>query len=113
MAMKPPADEGRDPGRTNRLVRTVSFWALVLLVPLFILQIMNSSRQAETELTYTEFREHLQNENISDVTIIDGKWIEGSLLAPVQKNGQPVSNFTSLLLTSHAFTASSVRFSSV
>ncbi|MEN8143929.1 MAG: ATP-dependent zinc metalloprotease FtsH [Gemmatimonadota bacterium] len=95
--MKPPADEGRDPGRTNRLVRTVSFWALVLLVPLFILQIMNSSRQAETELTYTEFREHLQNENIADVTIIDGNKLEGSLRAPVQRNGQPISQFTSLL----------------
>ncbi|MEE9207579.1 MAG: ATP-dependent zinc metalloprotease FtsH [Gemmatimonadota bacterium] len=95
--MKSPADEGRDPGRTNRLVRTVSFWALVLLVPLFILQIMNSSRQAETELTYTEFREHLQSENIVDVTIIDGRKIEGSLRAPVQRNGQPISHFKSLL----------------
>ena len=45
---------------------------------------MGTTREAEKELTYTEFREQLAAENITAVTIIEGWRVEGELRTPLQ-----------------------------
>ena len=61
--------EGSDGGRVNRFLRTASFWALIVLIPLLIFQLMNSSREAQQELTYSEFRAQVEGGNVVRVTV--------------------------------------------
>jgi cell division protease FtsH len=60
---------------------------------------METSRQVQRELTYTEFREQLDAENVRSVTFTEGRKVEGELRAPLQVDGQPVSQFHTLLPT--------------
>ena len=78
-------------------MRTASFWALVVLIPMAIFQVMNSSKQTEGELNYTEFREQLAADNVESVTIVDGQTIEGELRGPIQSDGASVGRFRTLL----------------
>jgi cell division protease FtsH len=69
--------------RWARLSRSLAFWALIIMVPLIIIQVMGSGRRDAQKLDYTEFIRELDQGNILKVTIIDGKEIEGELRAPV------------------------------
>ncbi len=98
MAITKP-DDGSKEQKTGRFLRTASFWALVILIPLAIFQVMDTSRQLERELTYTEFREQLEAENINSVTFSEGRKVEGELMTPLQVDGQPIYQFHTLLPT--------------
>ncbi len=98
MAITKP-DDGSKEQKTGRFMRTASFWALVILIPLAIFQVMDTSRQLERELTYTEFREQLEAENINSVTFSEGRKVEGELMTPLQMDGQPIYQFHTLLPT--------------
>jgi cell division protease FtsH len=92
-------DDGSKEQKTGRFLRTASFWALVILIPLAIFQVMDTSRQVQRELTYTEFREQLEAENINSVTFSEGRKVEGELVTPLQVDGQPIYQFHTLLPT--------------
>ena len=90
-------DDGNKDQKTSRFLRTASFWALVILIPLAIFQVMETSRQLERELTYTEFREQLEGDNVRSVTFSETRKVEGELRTPLQVDGQPVDQFHTLL----------------
>ncbi|TFG64992.1 MAG: ATP-dependent metallopeptidase FtsH/Yme1/Tma family protein [Gemmatimonadales bacterium] len=58
---------------------------------------MGTTREAEKDLTYTEFREQLAADNIMNVTIIEGLRVEGELKKPLQEGGNAASHFKTLL----------------
>ncbi|HSM07690.1 MAG TPA: ATP-dependent zinc metalloprotease FtsH [Gemmatimonadota bacterium] len=94
------SDDDKSPNQNlGRYLRAASFWVLIFLIPLAIYELMGTTREAEKELTYTEFSEQLASDNISSVTIIEGRHIEGVLKTPLQERGQSASNFTTLLPT--------------
>ncbi|MFQ5888431.1 MAG: ATP-dependent zinc metalloprotease FtsH [Gemmatimonadota bacterium] len=92
-------DRTPDPGRAARLLRTASFWALIVLIPMAIFQVMSSGRKAEKELSYTEFREQMAAGNIVRVTIRESRKVQGELKSPLQEAGQPIHRFHTLLPT--------------
>jgi cell division protease FtsH len=92
-------EDGRKDQRTGRFLRTASFWALVILIPLAIFQVMDTSRQVDEELSYTEFRQQLEDENISSVTFTEGRKLEGELKRSLQVDGTAVDRFHTLLPT--------------
>ncbi len=98
MAITKP-DDGSKEQKPGRFLRTASFWALVILIPLAIFQVMDTSRQLQRELTYTEFREQLEAGNINSVTFSEGRKVEGELVTPLQVDGQPIYQFHTLLPT--------------
>ena len=83
--------------RFSRLSRTASFWILLALVPLLFFQIFSSGGNAGVEFTYTEFREQLASGNIREVTIVDGRSVEGELRTPVNRDGEDLSRFVCML----------------
>ena len=89
--------EGSDGGRMNRFLRTASFWALIVLIPLLIFQLMNSSRQAQQELSYSEFRAQVGGGNVESVTIQEGRKLEGVLRSSIEKDGVQIERFRTLL----------------
>ncbi|MEJ2547840.1 MAG: ATP-dependent zinc metalloprotease FtsH [Gemmatimonadota bacterium] len=96
--MKQP-EEKNNAGGPARFLRTASFWALIVLIPLAIFQVMDTSRQVEKELTYSEFRAQLDADNVMKVTITEGVRVEGELRRPLQENGIEIGNFNTLLPT--------------
>ena len=81
----------------NRFLRTASFWALIVLIPLLIFQLMNSNREAQQELTYSEFRAQVKGGNVQSVTIQEGRKLEGVLRSSIEKSGVQVEKFHTLL----------------
>jgi len=86
-------------GGPTRFLRTASFWALIVLIPLAIFQVMDTSRQVEKDLTYSEFRAQLDADNVVRVTITEGVKVEGELRRPLQESGVDVDRFHTLLPT--------------
>jgi len=73
----PPQGDSQGPG-WRRTSRTLLFWILLLLLSISIFQFFNRSRRQEVTITYTEFRQQLNQGNVSQVTIVD-KDIRGEL----------------------------------
>jgi cell division protease FtsH len=96
--MKKP-DKKDTAGGPARFLRTASFWALIVLIPLAIFQVMDTSRQVEKDLTYSEFRAQLEADNIVRVTITEGIKVEGELRRPLQESGVDIDQFNTLLPT--------------
>ncbi len=88
---------GKEGSRFARFSRGASFWIIIFLIPLFIINVLTSRRTDSTELTYTEFEQQLQNGNISEVTITDGKRVDGKLRAPIAGKEGQVQEFWTLL----------------
>ena len=96
--MKKP-DKKDTAGGPARFLRTASFWALIVLIPLAIFQVMDTSRQVEKDLTYSEFRAQLEADNIVRVTITEGIKVEGELRRPLHESGVDIDQFNTLLPT--------------
>jgi cell division protease FtsH len=96
--MKQPEKKDTTGGPT-RFLRTASFWALIVLIPLAIFQVMDTSRQVEKDLTYSEFRAQLDADNVVRVTITEGVKVEGELRRPLQESGVDIDRFHTLLPT--------------
>jgi cell division protease FtsH len=96
--MKQPEKKDTTAGPT-RFLRTASFWALIVLIPLAIFQVMDTSRQVEKDLTYSEFRAQLDADNVMRVTITEGVRVEGELRRPLQESGVDIDRFNTLLPT--------------
>ncbi len=84
---------GNRDNRMGRYSRAASFWIILFLVPLLIINAWNARTQNLTELTFTVIKEQLANDNIESVTIIDGKRVEGKLRRPVARDDKPVTEF--------------------
>jgi len=89
-------DHDRGPkstGRLGRFSRTASFWILIILIPLLILNVISPRGQEAAELLYTDFARQLRDGNVARVTVVDGRKIEGELRAPVVQDQKQVREF--------------------
>ncbi len=83
--------------RWSRLSRTASFWILLILLPVLAVQLFKAQEEPAAEFTYTEFRGQLASGNIHEVTVIEGRRIEGELRTPVNREGQDLNHFRTML----------------
>jgi cell division protease FtsH len=95
-------NRGEPGGRWARMSRSLAFWALIILVPLIIIQLLGSGRRNVQELTYTELLHELEQGNVLKVSVIDGKEIEGELRAPIGSAGQTTREFWTQLPVWHS-----------
>ncbi len=93
---------GEPQGRWARMSRSLAFWALIILVPLIIIQLLGSSRREVQELSYTEFMHELDDGNVLKVSVIEGKELEGELRAPVGTAGEAAREFWTKLPVWHS-----------
>jgi cell division protease FtsH len=85
------------PFNWRRLSKTLSFWVLVLLVPVAVIQVAGGRTEQSVEMDYSEYREQLEANNIERATIQDGSLVNGTLKRPVQVRTRDVRNFTTRL----------------
>jgi cell division protease FtsH len=78
--------------RWGRFSKVASLWVLVFLVPLVLIQLMDS-REEGTELTYSQFSRELERGNIARVVIVEGMAVEGELRSAIPGEREPVSRF--------------------
>ncbi len=98
---QPQKPDGGDPsGRMNRWLRTASFWALLILVPVALLQFMGGARESRETLSYTEFRQQITQGNIESIEVRLGTGeVEGRLRSVITVDGAEIANFHLLLPT--------------
>ncbi|HEU5210403.1 MAG TPA: ATP-dependent zinc metalloprotease FtsH [Longimicrobiales bacterium] len=92
-------DPGKRPSRVARVTRGASFWILIFLVPLLVLQVFNPNRQQQSaELDYRpQFLSQLEAGNIESVTVVGSNRIEGELRTPIIVEERQVQNFSTTL----------------
>jgi len=87
------------PPRTNwgNLSKNLALWLLVGLLALALFQMMSRQRNPTQEFSYTEFSRQLDQGNVQQVEIFDGKRLEGDFRTPVTQDGRTAKSFTVLL----------------
>ena len=97
--MSDPEQSRPDPpgARWSRLSRTASFWILLILTPILAMQFFRGQDEPAAEFTYTEFRSQLASGNIHEITVIESQKVEGELRTPINREGQDLARFTTML----------------
>src|ERR1700716_1782362 len=80
-----------------RMLRTLSFWALLIVGTIALVQLASSRRREEAEITYSEFMEELTAGNVSAVEIAERQKVRGTFVHPVVVKRQTVERFNVLL----------------
>jgi len=98
MADREPTNNS-EPGnnRFSKVSRTASFWVLLVIMTVVLLQIMGRDEETFSEFSYTEYNEQLAAGNINDVTVVNGRQVEGELRAPILKEGVETIRFRAML----------------
>ena len=79
----------------NSTAKTIVFWTVMLATALLLWQFVKSGSPAEDELSFTEFMEQVDQENISEITLYGNNEVQGhfkednSLLKTVVPNDYP------------------------
>src|SRR5690349_14815360 len=81
-----------------RTLRTLLFWALLIVGSIFLVQFASSRRQEAVELSYApQFSEQLDKGNIAAVEITDRQQVKGDFRTPVTIGRHTAEHFTMLL----------------
>src|SRR5712672_829900 len=80
-----------------RMLRTLSFWALLIVGTIALVQLASSRRREEAEISYSQFMEELNAGNISSVEIAERQKVRGAFQRPVVVKRQTVERFNVLL----------------
>src|SRR5437667_3150279 len=79
-----------------RMLRTLSFWALLIVGTIALVQLASSRRREEADIDISQFNEELNAGNIASVEISE-KRVRGGFVRPVVAKRQTVDRFTLLL----------------
>jgi cell division protease FtsH len=61
----------------GRFSKTLSFWILILLVPVALIQLSSARSEQAPQIDYTKYRDELTRNNIREVVIQAGKTVRG------------------------------------
>ncbi len=78
----------------GRFSKTVSFWILIILIPVVLIQLSGQKSESAKTITYSQYSDQLAHGNIAKVTITAGKDVTGALKQPQNIAGQDVKNFS-------------------
>jgi cell division protease FtsH len=94
--MPPKNDKNKNNKGTNwgRLSKTLSFWILILLIPVALIQLSGARAESAPEIRYDEYRQQLDRGNIAEVTVQAGKNVIGTFKDPITVENKPAKKFT-------------------
>src|SRR5690348_10026887 len=93
----PPQKNGNNNKKDSgwgRYSKTISFWILIILIPIAFIQLTGARSDDSPEIDYTQYNEQLQDNNVASVVIQDGKVITGELKHPISVKGHDTDKFT-------------------
>ena len=91
---KPP----RKPFNWGSVSKTISFWILVILIPVAFIQFSGKGAEQAPEISYTQYDRELTAGNVAKVNIEAGSAITGEFKKKVLVNRREVSKFNVRLL---------------
>ncbi|HMU62688.1 MAG TPA: ATP-dependent zinc metalloprotease FtsH, partial [Gemmatimonadales bacterium] len=77
--------------------KNLALWLLVGLLALTLYNTMSRQKNPTQEFSYTSFLTQLDAGNIGEVTVVDGKRLEGEFRTPVLQDSRSAKGFTVLL----------------
>src|SRR5256885_1713897 len=80
-----------------RTLRTLSFWALLMVGSIALVQFASSRRQEAVDISYTQFTEQLDAGNVAAVEITERQQIKGDFKRAVAVGRRNAEHFTTLL----------------
>src|SRR6185369_4697795 len=86
-----PQKKGTNWGRWSK---TLSFWILVILIPVAFIQFSSGRAEQAPPITYTQYDQELQRDNVARVKIQAGRSILGEFKQRVPVNGRDAKKFT-------------------
>jgi cell division protease FtsH len=78
----------------GRLSKTISFWILILLIPVVLIRLTGAKTETAQTITYTQYRDALERDNIASAQIVAGKTVNGAFKARENIGGKDVKQFT-------------------
>jgi cell division protease FtsH len=81
----------------SRMLRTLSFWAFLIVGTVLLVQLAARSRQETVEISYSDFTTQVDQGNVKGIDITDRQRIKGDFRSPTQINRRSVEHFTTLL----------------
>ncbi|HEY7685777.1 MAG TPA: ATP-dependent zinc metalloprotease FtsH [Gemmatimonadales bacterium] len=79
------------------MLRTLSFWAFLIVGTVLLVQLAARTRQDSVEISYSEFTAQVEIGNVKKVEITERQRIKGDLKSPVQVNRRAADHFSTLL----------------
>jgi cell division protease FtsH len=86
----PPNKKGFNWGRFSK---TLSFWILIILIPVALLQLASGRPENSTTINYTQYSRELDRDNIAKVMIHGGTLVTGDLKARSMIGGKEIKRF--------------------
>ena len=93
MAEQGPQRPDPHGSRWSRLSRTASFWILLILLPLLLVNFFWSQEESVLELSTSEFNTEWQGGNVHSILITDGVKVEGEFRTPIRRDEIDYSEF--------------------
>jgi cell division protease FtsH len=97
----PPKNDKNKPNKGNnkgtnwgRLSKTLSFWILVIMIPVALVQLSGARADAAPEISYTQYKSLLAQDNIAEVTVTSGKNVTGDFKQKEIIGGKEARKFT-------------------
>jgi cell division protease FtsH len=97
-----PNKNPKKPTNWSKVSKQLSFWVFVILVPVAIIQFSGKGADATPEISYTQYDQQLQKNNVDKVTIQAGRLLTGEFKEKVPVKGRLVQKFRSLLPTENS-----------
>src|SRR3989304_4125849 len=70
--------------------KNIVFWVLIVLLSIAFYQMVNASRQQSVEIRYSTFSRELDRDNVAQVEITNGQFIQGELKQAISADGRQV-----------------------
>ncbi|HEU0052218.1 MAG TPA: AAA family ATPase, partial [Longimicrobium sp.] len=86
----------QQPPRWGRITRTATFWAVLVLISITLVQLTGGRQRQQQELNFTQFRAQLAARNVARVEVVgglEGQTIRGELLKAIPGPNGPVQHF--------------------
>src|SRR5688500_10497845 len=77
----------------GRFSKTLSFWVLIILIPVAFIQLTHAGSEQSPTISYTQYDNELSRRNIRKVTIQAGKCGHGEFNQPVRVKDREVRKF--------------------
>jgi cell division protease FtsH len=87
----------KKPFNWGRFSKTLSFWVLIILIPVAFIQLQSGRGDAAPTISYSEYDSQLNRDNVSKVTIQSGQVVVGEFKAPIKVGTKDARKFTTRL----------------
>jgi cell division protease FtsH len=102
MPIQMPSKNPKKPTNWSKVSKQLSFWVFVILVPVAIIQFSGKGSDTAPEISYSQYDDQLQKNNVDKVTVQAGRMVTGDFRQKINVKGRQVQKFRTLLPTENS-----------